>query len=1439
MATTQRYFNIHSHTHFSNNRFLDSMNSVHDLIVNAKKKGMAGIAITDHGVISGHIKVAKMMDADPDFFNGNDGKGTFKPVLGEEIYLDDADIIKDAVDNNKKTKFFHFVLTAKDDIGYHAIRIISDNSWGCPIENIWNDRPDYHGFFFRGMRRLPTYKDWLSKLMHDPKFNFKGHVIASTACLGSELSQCILTNDKARAKKFIKYIEDTFGKENCYFEMMPVEKDEGENDPDNRVPHQTKVNQTLWNISHGDGYFSDDTGKGIPCIISTDSHYIDHNDRKAHTIFLKSENPDRDVKGFYYDAHLYSYDDLKQCFKPDVLKEAAQNSLKLLDRYAPIWHASNEQKMVKETKENPDHPPVRLHYLQEIPKSPTPKHIPVVDLAKYAKKYGIDWKKYPYFHLFVHPEEFKDSKTGERLTKRTIRADKYYIYKVFQGMNKLQAQVKAKCEANNKPVSKAPFDDTYLSKINWELMTLHSKTLFFHEPMSAYFLTVFYAVIDTSWRADSLVGPGRGSAGEWITNYLLGITQVNSIKWHLWGPRFLDKRRNDQPDIDLDSESSRRLPIIRISRKKFGADRVLNFSTFGTQAAKSTIYSACRGLHIDYVTAQNIANLLPADERGMGNISLHDALFGNKKNKIAPAKKFIAAVNEHPGLKEALLGIGGKIRGVSEHASGVAFFNEPLTQRNATMKTNKAPGIPITQFSAHDSAYLSSMKYDILTLSALDRIHEAIRLLIRDGKIKKFYRPKYETDKNGHKKQVGKEFSLKRTYMHYFGPQALDFTSKKMFEMLFNGDVTNAFEFSSIVGRNALLTIHATDFSALVAANALMRLTVEPNEGTYESNMMKKYWGNEQPINRYVRYRDHPGAWDQDMKKAGLTPDEIKLMHKYLGRHRGVCYSQEDLMKISMSPKVANFPYPDANKLRKAVAKKDPKILESARKIFYAEGKKQGTRTKFLDYVWYSCAVPAKNYSFNLAHGVAYTIILIIEMNICARFGAIYWQTACLSVNAGFYGSDFKSPDYTKLCKAMGNEEIRDKITNPKINESSSGFIPYHNKILYGLYPIVSEDDCKNIIAHRPYKSFDDFLKKTQLPKKKNIKLIKAGAFDEFEPNRKKLMMHYIILEVPEKKRLTLTHIPKMIKSRKQRIPEKYKAMVDAYMFRCLIYGRKKVSMTPEIKATFLKKYAKAVEPFAKRGQTTLFGNTATDKGASYTTDEKGHFQINVKAFNRWFNKFAAPLKEWLKTPQALQAEAAGRRNKLWQKYCLGNKQSWEMDALGCYINNDHELLQTPISKLYDIKPYEKLPTEPKVVGHSHFGRKSYPIFAHEFIYGTVIGKNPNKALVYLLTPHGVANMRVGKWRYPTYNKKISKKVDGKRQMLKDSWFKRGTKLLGIGYKRGDNFFLNNKHSSCHDALYRISGFGKDAFAVDVDGEDVSDARRNMTTAQKLNQKFN
>ena len=159
------YFNCHTHTMYSNLRLVDAINKPADLIDKAIELGLSGIAITDHECLSAHIEVEKYMKdikkEHPDF----------KVAYGNEIYL---------VDERKSgQKYYHFILIAKDAIGHRALRELSSKAW-------------INSYVDRRMERVPTTKDELVVT------KFKGHLIATTACIGGELPSLALIYTKAR-----------------------------------------------------------------------------------------------------------------------------------------------------------------------------------------------------------------------------------------------------------------------------------------------------------------------------------------------------------------------------------------------------------------------------------------------------------------------------------------------------------------------------------------------------------------------------------------------------------------------------------------------------------------------------------------------------------------------------------------------------------------------------------------------------------------------------------------------------------------------------------------------------------------------------------------------------------------------------------------------------------------------------------------------------------------------------------------------------------------------------------------------------------------------------------------------------------------------------------------------------------------------------------------
>jgi len=129
----------------------------------------------------------------------------------------------------------------------------------------------------------------------------------------------------------------------------------------------------------------------------------------------------------------------------------------------------------------------------------------------------------------------------------------------------------------------------------------------------------------------------------------------------------------------------------------------------------------------------------------------------------------------------------------------------------------------------------------------------------------------------------------------------------------------------------------------MALANSLMRLSA---------------YNGEMPMDKYARYKNTEELLDKEYEEAELTADEIGILDSHLRINFGIAAEQEDIMELSMNPKISNFSVAEANVLRKAVSKKKADILEKAKKLFFEKGKATGTRIQFLSYIWENCIMP-------------------------------------------------------------------------------------------------------------------------------------------------------------------------------------------------------------------------------------------------------------------------------------------------------------------------------------------------------------------------------------------------------------------------------------------------------------------------------------------------
>lgn len=453
----EKYFGVHNHTHYSNIRLLDSINKPKDLIDTAIKLGLSGIAITDHECLSAHMEVnqyaKKIKEKYPDF----------KIALGNEIYL---------VDERKPgQKYFHFILIAKDALGHKALRELSSTAW----YNVYTDR---------NMERVPTTKQELADIMK----KYKGHVIATSACLGGELSSLAYNMSIAEEKEdienaqifynkiidFVKYCLNIFGSD-FFIECAP-----------STAKDQKIANRKLYKISKA---------FNIPMVIGTDAHYLTKEDRVIHKAYLNSKEGEREVDSFYEFTYVMEFDEalelLSQSFDgdKDIASSIIKNTLLIQDL---IQDYSLERKQI-------------------IPK--------------------VKVKDYPiglYFQTTIMYPILRELTISNEIQER------YWINECLNQLDKLGLL----------------HNDEYLERLEIEADVIKDISNKLDDCLFAYFNT-FKHYIDLFWECGSIVGPGRGSATGFLSNYLLGITQLDPIRWDIKYWRFLNKERAELPSLLL------------------------------------------------------------------------------------------------------------------------------------------------------------------------------------------------------------------------------------------------------------------------------------------------------------------------------------------------------------------------------------------------------------------------------------------------------------------------------------------------------------------------------------------------------------------------------------------------------------------------------------------------------------------------------------------------------------------------------------------------------------------------------------------------------------------------------------------------------------------------------------------------------------------------
>jgi DNA polymerase III subunit alpha len=354
-------------------------------------------------------------------------------------------------------------------------------------------------------------------------------------------------------------------------------------------------------------------------------------------------------------------------------------------------------------------------------------------------------------------------------------SDKIEVYEFHENLDLLPVPKKDALKTLTEMCEKSLVDmglenETYKNRLKEELKVIEDKNF------SSYFLVVS-DMVNWAKQNEILVGPGRGSAAGSLICYLLGITDVDPVKYDLLFFRFINQERADWPDIDCDFADKRRGEVKDYLKKKF--KHVASISTYTYFKDKGVIRDVAR------------AFLVPLGEvdKALKGIETFEE-YENSSSTEEFRKKY-------PEITKYASMLRGKIRSTGMHASGVVVAKDDIS-KYVPIETRKDPNesvsgrIPVVAYDMEQTADLGLIKLDVLGLKTLSVIDDAIKTIRHIQK----------------KNIVLKDIVL---------------DDPKVFQMLSNGFTKGVFQAEATPYTNLLMKMGVDKFEDLAASNALVR----------------------------------------------------------------------------------------------------------------------------------------------------------------------------------------------------------------------------------------------------------------------------------------------------------------------------------------------------------------------------------------------------------------------------------------------------------------------------------------------------------------------------------------------------------------------------------------------------------------------------------------
>lgn len=575
-----------------------------------------------------------------------------------------------------------------------------------------------------------------------------------------------------------------------------------------------------------------------------------------------------------------------------------------------------------------------------------------------------------------------------------------------------------------------------------------------------YFLTM-KAIIDKA-NDVMLIGPGRGSAAGSLVSYLLGITQIDPLKWELQFERFMRKGQKDYPDIDTDFSSPMELKELLI--KDWGNDKVVPISNWNTLQLKSLIKDIAKFYDIPFTEVNAVTSKMLFEATPLAK-----AKHGIKAGVYTPTFEEVMEFSEslrnflekYPHVEKHVNSLHGMIRSNSRHAGGVVITENvdsamPLINSGGTIQTPWAEGQNVRHLEP-----FGFIKFDILGLETLKMIETCIYHILK----------RHQNIKNPTFKQIQNYYN---TVLH---PDVLDMDDLKVYENVFhNQKWAGVFQFANQGAQSFCARAKPRNIIDLSAITSIYR------PGPLNADVDKNYVAAQENVTS-IKYI-HPVARDVVASTYGFLvfQEQIAAMAHKLGKD------------ISLE---------EGNQLRKVLTKKgtgkEDKVKTALFSKFIDGCIEKGISKQQAEKQWEMFEF-FSGYGFNKSHAVSYSIISYQ----CAWLLTYFmpeWIAAFLDKS-----TEKEKEQAINIAKSFGFE-----IQNVDVNTSGNVWeISPDGKTL--IQPLTSikgfgEAAFNEIIRNRPFKTIDEFLfhdkiSYSKLNKKALDVLCRAGALQSLQDPR-------------------------------------------------------------------------------------------------------------------------------------------------------------------------------------------------------------------------------------------------------------------------------------------------------------------------------------------------